>query len=36
MMRLGLDKLIISKLNNIEFRKITGATRRNINSRNQT
>jgi hypothetical protein len=36
MMRLESDKLTISKLDNIEFRKITGATRSNLNSRNQT
>jgi hypothetical protein len=35
-MRLGPDKLTISKLNNIELRKITGATRSNLNFRNQT
>jgi hypothetical protein len=35
-MRLGHDKLIISKLDNIELREITGATRSNINSINQT
>jgi hypothetical protein len=35
-MRLGLDKLTISKLDNIELREITGATRSNLNSRNQT
>jgi hypothetical protein len=35
-MRLGHDKLTISKLDNIELRKITGATRSNLNSRNQT
>jgi hypothetical protein len=34
-MRLDPDKLTISKLDNIELRKITGATRSNINSRNQ-
>jgi hypothetical protein len=34
-MRLGLDKLTISKLDNIELREITGTTRNNINSRNQ-
>jgi hypothetical protein len=34
-MCLGPDKLTISKLNNIELRKITGATRSNRNSRNQ-
>jgi hypothetical protein len=36
MMRLGSDKLTSSKLDNIELRKITGATRSNLNSRNQT
>jgi hypothetical protein len=36
MMRLDPDKLTIIKLDNIELRKIMGATRRNINSRNQT
>jgi hypothetical protein len=36
MMRLGLDKLTISKLHNIELREITGAIRSNLNSRNQT
>jgi hypothetical protein len=36
MMRLGLDKLTINKLHNIEFREITGATRSNLNTRNQT
>jgi hypothetical protein len=35
-MRLGLDKLTISKLDNIELRKITRANRSNINSTNQT
>jgi hypothetical protein len=35
-MRLGLDKLTISKLDNIEFREITGATRSKLNSSNQT
>jgi hypothetical protein len=34
-MRLGPDKLTISKLDNIELREITGATRSNLNSRNQ-
>jgi hypothetical protein len=34
-MRLGLDKLTISKLDNIKLREITGATRSNPNSRNQ-
>jgi hypothetical protein len=36
MMRLGPDTFTINKLDNIEFRKITGATRNNINSSNQT
>jgi hypothetical protein len=36
MMHLESDKLTISKLDNIEFREITGATRSNLNSRNQT
>jgi hypothetical protein len=36
MMRLGPDKLIISKLDNIELRKIIVTTRSNINFRNQT
>jgi hypothetical protein len=35
-MRLGPNKLTISKLDNIELRKITGATRSNLNSKNQT
>jgi hypothetical protein len=35
-MHLGPDKLTISKLDNIELREITGATRSNLNSRNQT
>jgi hypothetical protein len=35
-MRLGSDKLTISKLDNIVLREVTGATRSNINSRNQT
>jgi hypothetical protein len=35
MMRLGPDKLTISKVDNIELRKITGASRRNLNFRNQ-
>jgi hypothetical protein len=35
MMRLGIDKLTISKLENIELREIIGATRSNLNSRNQ-
>jgi hypothetical protein len=35
-MRLGLDKLTISKLDNIELREITGAPRSNLKSRNQT
>jgi hypothetical protein len=36
MMRLGPDKLTISKLDNIKVREIIGATRSNVNSRNQT
>jgi hypothetical protein len=36
MMRLSPDKLTNSKLDNIELREITGITRSNINSRNQT
>jgi hypothetical protein len=35
-MRLGPDKLTNSKLDNIELREIMGATRSNLNSRNQT
>jgi hypothetical protein len=35
-MRLGPDKLTISKLDNIELRAITGTTRSNLNSKNQT
>jgi hypothetical protein len=35
-MRLGLDKLTISKLENIELKEITGITRSNLNSRNQS
>jgi hypothetical protein len=35
MMRLGPDNLTISKLDNIELRKIMRATRSNLNSRNQ-
>jgi hypothetical protein len=31
-MRLGRDKLTISKLDNMELREITGTTRININS----
>jgi hypothetical protein len=34
-MRLGPDKLTINKLDNIELREITGATRSNLNYRNQ-
>jgi hypothetical protein len=34
-MCLGPDKLTISKLDNIELRKIMGATRSNLNFRNQ-
>jgi hypothetical protein len=36
MMHLGLDTLTISKLDNIDLREITGTTRRNLNSKNQT
>jgi hypothetical protein len=35
-MHLNLNKLTISKLDSIELREITGATRSNLNSRNQT
>jgi hypothetical protein len=35
-MRLGPDKLTLSELDNIELREITGTTRSNLNSRNQT
>jgi hypothetical protein len=35
-MCLGPDKLTISKVDNIELREITGTTRSNLNSRNQT
>jgi hypothetical protein len=35
-MRLGPDKLTISKLDNIELREMMGGTRSNLNSRNQT
>jgi hypothetical protein len=35
-MRLNLDKLTISKLDNIELRELAGTTKSNINSRNQT
>jgi hypothetical protein len=35
-MRLGPDKLTISKLDNIELREITEAARSNLKSRNQT
>jgi hypothetical protein len=34
-MRLGPDKITISKLDNIELREITGTSRSNINSRIQ-
>jgi hypothetical protein len=34
-MRLDPDELTISKLDNIEFREITGITRSNLNSRIQ-
>jgi hypothetical protein len=33
MMHLGLDKLTISKLDNMELREIMGITRSNLNSR---
>jgi hypothetical protein len=36
MMHLGPDKLIINKPDNIELRELTGTTRSNLNSRNQT
>jgi hypothetical protein len=36
MMRLAPDKLTISKLDNVELREITGATKSTLNSRNQT
>jgi hypothetical protein len=36
MMGLGLDKLTIGKLDNIVLKEITGTTRCNLNSRNQT
>jgi hypothetical protein len=36
MMCLDTDKLTNSKLDNIELREISGATKSNINSRNQT
>jgi hypothetical protein len=32
MMRLGPDKLTISKLDNMDLREITGTTRSNLNS----
>jgi hypothetical protein len=32
MMRLGPDKLTISKLDNMELKKITGTNRSNLNS----
>jgi hypothetical protein len=35
MMRLGSDKLTISKVDNMELREITGTTRSNLNSRIQ-
>jgi hypothetical protein len=35
MMRLGPDKLTISKLDNMECREITGTIRSNLNSRIQ-
>jgi hypothetical protein len=34
-MRLGRDKLTISKLDNMELREIMGTTRSNLNSRIQ-
>jgi hypothetical protein len=34
-MRLGPDKIIVSKLDNIELREITGTTRSNINCSTQ-
>jgi hypothetical protein len=34
-MRLNPNKLTISKLDNIEFREITGTTRSNLNSKIQ-
>jgi hypothetical protein len=34
-MRLGPDKLTISKLDNMELREITGTTRSNLNARIQ-
>jgi hypothetical protein len=34
-MRLGPDKLTNSKIDNVELREITRATRSNINSSNQ-
>jgi hypothetical protein len=36
MMRLGPNKLTVSKLDNRELREITGTARSNLNSRNQT
>jgi hypothetical protein len=36
MMRLGPNKITISKLDNIDLREIMGATRSNLNSRNRT
>jgi hypothetical protein len=35
MMRLGPDKITISKLDNMELREITGTTRSKLNSRIQ-
>jgi hypothetical protein len=35
-MRLGSDKLTNNKLDNIDLREITGVTRSNLDSRNQT
>jgi hypothetical protein len=36
MMRLGPNKLTISKLDNVELREIMRAIRSNLNSRNQS
>jgi hypothetical protein len=35
-MCIGPDKLTINKLDNIELRELTGTTRSNLNSSNQT
>jgi hypothetical protein len=32
MMHLGLDKLTVNKLDNMELKQITGTTRSNLNS----